>query len=289
MIPPPLKSQTSNVNSQMGGGTPPPPEIVLDHLRYSHSRPGRSFSTPLLDEITLSIRPSETVGIVGPNGTGKTTLLRLISGVLRPLAGRIIVGGRDLHHWRPRALAQTIAVMPQEFSVMFPYTVEEIVLTGRAPYRNGLGWETEEDYSIVDKVLERTDLGNLRRKPFPDLSAGEKGRVLLARALAQQAPVLLLDEPTESLDLRYRVRLLDKIMELRETRGMTLVIVSHDVNLIAEYCPRVILLHGGRVVGDGPVDSTLTPATLKEVFEVDVIRGEHPLTHSPHFFLAPRS
>lgn len=282
MTPPLRTSATSAVD-------PLVPTIRVEEVCYKvdGQRNGQE-SKFLLHDVSLSILPSEIVGIVGPNGAGKSTLLNLLSGVLAPVQGNIYLDDRPLKSIDLRDLARTISVLPQEFTTIFDYTVDEIILMGRSPFHSGFGWETAEDLEALRRVKNLTDIAELASRSFLSLSTGEKGRVLLARALAQEPRMLLLDEPTDNLDLRHRMSLLDRLVDLNRTNRTTLVIVSHDINLIAEYCPRVVLLDRGRVAGDGPTGEILTEDRIHEVFGIKTKRGLNPVSGALHFFLSPQ-
>ena len=241
----------------------------------------------LLDGLTLDIYPGEVLGIIGPNGCGKSTLINLLSKVLMPHAGEIFIHAQALATMKQRDVAQTIAVLPQDISVSFHYSVEEMVLMGRAPYRRGLGWETNEDHNIVEEVLDLTSTRELAKRWFMELSGGERCRVLLARALAQRPDIFLLDEPTANLDLQYQTQLLDMLWTFARHHGNTVCIVTHDLNLVGEYCDRVIALKHGRVHREGNPVAVIQANTIAEVYDAEVHIGTNPHSNAPHIFLKP--
>jgi iron complex transport system ATP-binding protein len=235
----------------------------------------------VLSEVSLVVAPGELVGVIGPNGGGKTTLVRLLSGVLAPRSGSVHLRGTVLTAWRRRELARRVAVVPQDPTLEFPFTALEVVLMGRAPHLPALGFPRAHDLAVARAAMDRLDVAGLEDRPLERLSGGERQRVLLARALAQEPEVLLLDEPTTHLDLRHQAGIYDVVAELRRTRGVAVVSVLHDLNLAALYCDRLVLLAGGRVVCEGPPVEVLTPAVLGAAYATDVYVGTNALTGGP--------
>ena len=223
---------------------------------------------PVLRGVDLEVRPGEVVGLVGSNGAGKSTLVRVASGVLNPDAGSISLMGRSLASYSRRELAQQIAVVPQDLHVPFPFLAGEIVLMGRAPHQAWLGFETREDVERARDAMESMGIAQLANRSILELSGGERQLVLVARAVAQESPWLLLDEPTAFLDLRHRVTALRVVRE-RAARGHAALLVSHDLSLAARVCDRLVMLSEGRVVAEGPPGEILTRERLREVFGID--------------------
>lgn len=259
--------------------------IEVDNVSFAydtrHSRQGR----PLLDRLSFHIHQSEVVGIIGPNGCGKSTLINLVSKVLIPQSGKMSLMGRSLAEMKQAEIARLVAVLPQDISASFHYTVEEMVLMGRAPHRQGWGWETDDDYRLVEEALECTETKAFSGRWFLELSGGEKCRVLLARALAQTPRIFLLDEPTANLDLRFQTRVLTMMVTLARGRGATLVMVTHDLNLVAEYCDRVLVLKDGRIYREGSPKAVIQADTIHEVYGAEVHIGTNPHSGAPHVFL----
>jgi iron complex transport system ATP-binding protein len=234
----------------------------------------------VLAGIDLSVRPGEFVGLLGPNGSGKTTLLRAVTGIVRPAAGAIAFDGFPLASLSARDIARRVAVVPQETAAAFPFSVGEVVEMGRYPHAGAFDRRTAADAEAVRRAMDLAGVASLRRRSFDTLSSGERQRVLLARALAQASRLLLVDEPTAHLDLRYQVGMLALLRDLTTEAGpdtrpeRAVLAVLHDVNLAARYCTRVALTAGGRIVADGPPAEVLTPESLREVFhaEVDVVQ-----------------
>ncbi|QBD78261.1 ABC transporter ATP-binding protein [Ktedonosporobacter rubrisoli] len=242
---------------------------------------------PLLYDVSLRIAPGEMVGLLGPNGSGKTTLLRILSGVLQPQEGQVLLEGRELTQWGRRGVARRIAVVPQELHMPFAFTVEHMVSLGRTPFISSfLGTRTKQDLAIVQDAMQAAGVSGLAERVFNELSGGERQRVMIAMALAQQPAVLLLDEPTSHLDIRYQVETLELVQELNRERGMTVVAAIHDLNLAARYFPRLILFQRGVVADAGPAE-VLEPGLLKRVYgigvQVGILRGAKHLSILPPY------
>lgn len=239
--------------------------------------------TRLVDGVSLDVHPGELVAVLGPNGAGKSTLLGLLTGDLTPTGGRVLVGGRPLTGLAARELARHRAVMPQSTALAFPFTVDEVVRMGRAPYFGMPSEETEDE--IVARCLAETDTAHLADRVFPSLSGGEQARVTLARVLAQGAPLLFLDEPTAALDLRHTEDVL-RLARARARRENAVLVVLHDLNLAAAYADRIALLARGRLVACGAPAEVCTGPTLSDLYghPVDVVPrpGTGELLVLPH-------
>ncbi len=227
--------------------------------------------------VTLELVAGEILGLIGPNGSGKSTLIRMLSGVLTPTAGRIELAGRPMREIGARERARAIAVVPQETSVEMPFTVMEAVLMGRSPHLGGFAFEGDTDVAAARRAMERTGVEHLARRSLHQLSGGERQRVILARALAQEARVLLLDEPGAFLDLRHAVELYDLLQELRD-EGRAILTVLHDLNLAALYCDRIGLMKDGRLVRFGTPAEVITYTAITEVYETDVYVDRNDIT-----------
>ena len=224
---------------------------------------------PVVREVSLAARRGEFLGIIGPNGSGKSTVLKLMSGFLRSWSGAVTVGGTAADRLSRAVLGRTIAVVPQDTAVSLPFTVMEMALLGRTPHRRGFGFESEADLAAARRALERTDTLDLAARRVNELSGGERQRVILARALAQEAPILLLDEPAAFLDIRHEVEMYDLLRDLQRG-GMTVVSVLHDLNIAALYCDRLALLGEGRVVTSGSPAEVITYETITRVYGTEV-------------------
>ncbi len=236
---------------------------------------------PVLREVSFSVARGEFLAVIGPNGAGKSTLLKLLDGILQPQKGYILLKERPLPDYSRRQLARLIGYVPQEFPVAFHFTAREVVLMGRFPYQRLLGGTTAEDYRVAQEAMQITDCGHLSERFFTRLSGGEKQRVVLASALAQQPEMLLLDEPTTALDLKHQVHFYRILQKLRRERQLTIVVVTHDVNLAALFAERVVILKQGKVVADGPVAEVLTRKRLESVYETPLTLVRHPLSGTP--------
>ena len=226
-------------------------------------------STPVLRGLNLRVEPGELTALLGPNGTGKTTCVRLAAGSLHPREGVVRLFGRDLRSYGAAERARTVAVVPQDVPLEFEFRVHEVVAMGRSPHQGLLGIESAEDRHAVAEALRVTGTEAHAGRPLAALSGGEKQRVILARALAQSPRLLLLDEPTAHLDLKHRLAIYALLQRLHED-GLTTLVVSHDLNLAAAHCRRLVLFRCGEVVADGPPRAVLRREILREVYEVDL-------------------
>ena len=222
----------------------------------------------VLEGVDLSVAAGEVVGVLGRNGVGKTTLLRVASGVLAPDAGRVLLEGRPLAAMTRRERARHVALVPQDTQVPFPFSVAELVLMGRTPHLGFLGFETAQDLEIARAALARMGIEALADRSVLTLSGGERQLAMVARALAQQPALLLLDEPTAFLDLRHRLEVLTVVRELAAA-GTGALVVSHDLGVAARFCDRLVLLGGGRVLANGPPREVLAPDSLRAAFGIE--------------------
>mgnify|MGYP000368423086 CR=1 FL=1 len=231
--------------------------------------------TTALDGVSLSVAPGEVFALVGPNGAGKTTLLRAMNGALSPSEGRILLDGDDVADLSSRAVSRRAATVPQTTALDFEFTVREVVEMGRNPHVPRLG--ADPDPGAVADALDRTDTARLADRPVTAVSGGERQRVLLARAVAQDTPVLLLDEPTASLDVNHQIRTLDMVADL-VGEGRTAVAAIHDLDLAARYCDALVVVADGSVLAVGPPDEVLTPETVEAAFGVRAVVDRDPVT-----------
>jgi iron complex transport system ATP-binding protein len=215
--------------------------------------------------VSLAIESGEVVGLIGPNGSGKTTLVRVASRALRPMAGTVRVAGRDPYAISSRQAARLVAVVPQELAPTFSFTALEVVLMGRSPYLSPWGGGRPKDFRMARQAMEAAAVHHLADRPLEELSGGEKQGVVLAQALAQDAPVLLLDEPTTHLDLRHVVSILETVLRLAREEGKAVLAVFHDLNLASGFCDRLVALDRGRVVAEGSPEEVVSRGLLREL------------------------
>lgn len=230
-------------------------------------------SARLLDAVDLSVTSGEFVAVLGPNGAGKSTLLGAIAGDFALTSGSVTINGRSVHEFSPRDLAQVRAVLPQQIVISFPFSVREVVAMGRNPWRN------DNDRSVIDAAMRRLDVDALSKRTYQTLSVGEQARVSMARVLAQDTPLLLLDEPTAVLDIGQQERFLTVARSLVD-EGRGVVAVLHDLNVAMRFATRVVVLHEGRCVASGEPSSVLTPALLSNVYH-QRIRVDHTTDGRP--------
>jgi iron complex transport system ATP-binding protein len=256
------------------------PAIEIRNLSFAYEE------RAVLRDVILSINRGEMVGMLGPNGSGKTTLLRLLSAVLTG-KGEVKLNGRAIAAYGRRELSRLYAVVPQESRVNFPYTVAEIVLMGRASYHSPFALEGTRDLEVARASMELTDCLSLSNRYLHELSGGEKQRVMISRALAQEPEILLLDEPSAFLDLKHQVQVFELLRRLNRERGLTIVAALHDLNLAALFFPRLIMLRDGRIYRDGSPREVLTENTIEEVYGVRVRVEQDPATQRPQLFICP--
>jgi len=236
-----------------------------------------------VSDVSLTLPPGEVTTIIGPNGAGKSTMLRSLNAGIAPASGEIKLDNQPLAAYSRRAIARRIAVVAQEADLRFPVTVFEFVLGGRYAWSStsGWGWETSHDVEVADKVLRETQLEELSDRLMTELSGGERQRAVLARALATEAGTLLLDEPTANLDLAHQATILGLVRVRCDSHGTAALVVTHDINLAAEFSNHVLLMKNGSSVAFGTPDEVLTPDRLKDVFAVNVLVDAHPISGVP--------
>ncbi|MRR17447.1 MAG: ABC transporter ATP-binding protein [Deltaproteobacteria bacterium] len=239
----------------------------------------------VLDDVSFALDQPQMIAVIGPNGSGKTTLLKILNATLFPNSGRMLIDGRDTRRWPHQEIARTVAIVPQETEAAFPFFAEEIVLMGRFPYLRSLAFEDKKDYRIVEDAMAMTDCLSLAHRRFNELSAGERQRVLIARALAQEPKILLLDESTVFLDLKHQARFLSLLGELNRGRHLTVIFVTHDVNLASQNADQILLLYNGKKYAIGTPADVLTAKNIREVYDVEVGIDPNPYDGSPRVTL----
>ncbi len=235
----------------------------------------------VLDSLDLEFHDGERVGVVGPNGAGKTTLIKLVSGLLRPNVGGIEVDGADLATLRASERARLVSVVPQSPQLPLGFSVLDLVLMGRNPHLKLLQWERQSDVDVASHAMELTDIGHLSDRALATLSGGERQRAVIAMALAQEAPLLLLDEPTASLDLAHQTGVMDLVRDIQDSRGGAVLIAMHDLTLAALYCDRIVMLAEGRCYAEGPPADVLTTENIARVYGSEVHVLTHPQAGTP--------
>ncbi|OCA81897.1 ABC transporter ATP-binding protein [Bacillus sp. FJAT-27986] len=245
----------------------------------------------VLQDFSIKVESGEFFALLGPNGSGKTTLIKSILGKMEYKEGTSIINGKRTSSYKTGELAKIAAVLSQEHMVGIDFTVEEIVLLGRYPYQEKgfFNHYRSEDYAIVDECLAQTNMLKFKYTYFSSLSGGEKQRVLLAKALAQQPKLLFLDEPTNHLDVKHTIELLNLLKRLQLQNGLTIVAILHDLNMAALYADRCALLKDGRKVAEGGIDLLYDETLLSSVYEVDLVSRPHPITGTPQIFFTPEN
>ncbi len=239
----------------------------------------------VLKDLSFRIERGEVLGVIGPNGSGKTTLLKLLYRLLSPQKGEILFELLPMKKMDRSDIAKRIAVVAQETHLLFPFSVLETVLMGRAPHLGSLLFEREIDLKIAKRAMEWTETLALSDRPMDELSGGERKRVFIARALAQEPEVILLDEPTANLDIHHQIEFLDLILTLNRERGLTIVMASHEMNIASEFCDRLLFLQGGRIYRMGTPEEVITKENIEEVYGCEVYVDQHPISGMPRISL----
>lgn len=246
--------------------------ITVDNISVSYG------DRRVLDAVSFELKDGNVLALLGANGAGKTTLVRSLNGTVSLSSGGIIIDGRSLNALSRREIAGQIAVVAQENETRFPVTVLEFVLSGRFVHGGAFGWESEADIEAARQALGDCDLTAYASRLMNELSGGERQRVVLARALATNARILLLDEPTANLDLAHQAMMFRLVRERCDRDGASAVVITHDLNLAAGFADEVLMLSGGRVAAKGKPSEVLTAENVRKVFEVDVMLDQHPVT-----------
>ena len=238
-----------------------------------------------LRDISFEVQRGEFLGVIGPNGSGKTTLMKVIDGILVPEKGGVIIKGHAISCMKRKDIARLVAVVPQDSAMVFSFKALEIVMMGRVPHLGMLRFEGKSDLRIAHSAMEMTDTASLAARNMETLSGGERQRVLIARALAQDPEVVLLDEPTAFLDIRHQADFFGLMKRLNRERDLTVLAVTHDINLAAAYCDRIVLLKEGRIHALGTPGEVITEANIRNVYETDVLVDANPLNGLPRITL----
>ncbi len=255
--------------------------IKMNRVTFSYS------NGAVLRDVDLCIEKGEMVGLLGPNGAGKTTLIRLVSGILAARQGEVQIDGVDTKKLKRSAIAREVAVVPQQFNVPFAYKVEEVVMLGRTPFMKPWRDLSAKDRDVVVHTMDTVGIGRMAKRCFSELSGGERQKVVLAMALAQETGLLLLDEPTAHLDISHQVEILELLTNMNEKGHLTIVAAMHDLNLASAYFRRLVLLKDGAVIADGSPGQVLTSSTIGSAYSVPVQIQPHPVTGVPQVIVLP--
>jgi iron complex transport system ATP-binding protein len=272
-----LKKQLNTLLEQFKPGPSANGQAALEARQITFAFNG----APVLRHVDLRLEAGKMVGVIGPNGAGKSTLVKLLSRLLIPANGQIWLNGHNLADWSPSKLARVMAVVPQDPQLPLAYSAWEIVLMGRTPYLGWMGQECEQDRAIAQRAMQETNTWHLAHRLIGQLSGGEQQRVVIARALAQEPQVLLLDEPTAHLDINFQVETLSLITRLVKELQLAALAIFHDLNLAAQYCDDLVLLNRGEVVVQGSPEQVLKPPTLQQVYGTRVAVIAHPRNGLP--------
>ncbi len=253
--------------------------IQLKNISFHYSQ------IKVLDNICMNVKKGEFLGIIGPNGSGKTTLLNIMSNFLTPDCGRVLLNDRDISSYSTSQTAREIAVVHEQVVLSFSYTVSDIVHMGRRPYLGMFRSEQPEDFEIVNDAMAVTDVYHLRNRPVDHLSSGERQRVFIAQALAQNPGIIFLDEPTSHLDISHEIKIFGLLEKLQHEKKLTVVVVTHNINLISQYSDRLVILKNGVILREGNAHQVITENSMKELYETDVLVSKNPHSRTPHVFL----
>jgi len=282
----------SDISESLNRGHAPVYDVRSIHFRYGTLN--SHVPQWALRDVSFFVNPGEMLGIVGPNGSGKTSLLKLLARIVPEQQGTIRLFGKPLADVKQEDVARDVGFVPQDTSQIFPFTVTETVLMGRFPHRHrtpwdlGFGWNSSADRAIAQQAMVTMDVWKLAARRVTELSGGERQRVVIARSLTQEPRVLLLDEPTAFLDLQHQVGISTLLHRLKRERGLTIVLVSHDLNLASQYCDRVLLLDRGRVVRLGVPAEVVQREVLEKVYRCRVLVDCHPISGLPRVTLPSR-
>lgn len=255
------------------------PLIRVENVGYHYNH------QQVINGVSFELGRGELVGLIGPNGSGKTTLLKCLDRLLVPQEGQVLWEGQSLSCFSQNQIARNIALVSQESPFVFSPTVLETVLMGRSPYLKWFQLEGPKDFHLAEAAMNRMEIKHLQQRSLSELSSGERQRVYLARALCQEPSLLLLDEPTAFLDIQYQVNILDLIQSLNLEKRLTILVASHDINLTAQYCHRLILIRQGQIETIGTPDQVIKEETIEKVFETRVMVDQNPFTQTPRITL----
>lgn len=248
-------------------------DLLINDINFSYN------GLPVIKNANFTVKPGEILGIIGPNGSGKTTLLNLISGVLEPDSGDIFIQGKNIKEMPKKEFYRIMAVVPQFGVAGFDFTVLDTVLMGRSPYLKGSFWEKEIDYQIAIDSIKKVGIYNLKDRYISQLSGGERQKVTIAQAISQQPKVLLLDEPTTHLDINSQIDVMNLIFRLNKEQNITVLVIFHDINLAASFCPKILILSNGKIFAIGNTEEVLTSQILESTYDIPVVVKKNPITN----------
>jgi len=243
-------------------------------------------SFAVLRNLSFTIEKGDMFGIIGPNGSGKSTLIRTLSGIHPPSGGNILLNGKPLASYSTKELARQIAVLEQEGTPPLPFTVEQVVSMGRYPWLKPFSDLSTKDKAIVESILKKLNLWHIRSQRVNTLSGGQRQLVSLARAMAQEPQILILDEPTTYLDIGHQIMVMDHVRQWHEELGITVIMVLHDLNITGQYCNQILLLNQGEIAGWGPKEEVLSANILAKVYKTELVQIYHPKLGVPQFLLS---
>jgi len=248
--------------------------LKVDHLNFSYNESG------FFENLSFDIKNAENVAIIGPNGSGKSTLIKLIAGILRPRSGTIIIDNKNIDAYKRINLAKNMAYVPQNVDISFNFSVYDVVKMGRYPYSENLMVHDKDGDKIVQEAIEIMGITHLKERKFSEISGGERQRTVIASALSQKARLLLLDEPTSALDYKHQQEIYKLLKQLSKEEDKTVLIVTHDINLAAQFCDKLILLNEGRIISTGTPEEVLKFPVIEEIYGVKVYIDINPFTKS---------
>lgn len=249
-------------------------DLQVNNLKFGYRK------DLVIKDVSFNVKKGDFISIIGPNGSGKSTLLKTLNNLYKPDKGKIILEGKEIKTFKKRDLAKKIALVPQDTNIDYDFTVEDIVMMGRHPYKGRFEKENNEDYKIVKEALEMTNTFKLRERPITEISGGERQRVIIAKALAQNPSIILLDEPTSNLDINHQIEILNLLKQLNEERKTTVILVIHDINLAARYSKDIILLNDGKILGKGTPEEVITPKNIEESYNMKVVIEKNKYTNT---------
>lgn len=257
----------------------------MNTIYHIQNLKGGYHQKTIIQDVSFKMESGEFLGIIGPNGSGKSTLLKLLTKVLHPQAGTILFEEKDITHIPLKNFCQKVAFVPQETTISFSFTVWEIALLGRIPHLERFALETKKDFSIAEKALLQTNTLALKERKIDEISAGERQRVIIAKALTQEPILLMLDEPTSHLDIKYQISILNLLEDLNQKTGLTIIIVLHDLNLASRYCQKLLMLNQGKIITKGTPQEVITSEQIEKVYQTKINIQKDIKTGKPYLTL----